>query len=217
VARTRPIAIAALAASALIFTPGAANAQDGLHSSTTSLMRPELVEGPSTSSGDMSSSGKSGTGWAHYRGYLTDLSPSTDGVFDGARASVVMIGLEGGSSFRLQIAGIDEHAVGKQFPTRLHKGPCVAGQGSMASGPYNTQEESGFPAPWAVNNQTEVHLDFKVNSDRTAQVSANVPFVPAPGRRSIVIHTDTRPPAGSSSARLACLPLDIRSLAGAGR
>jgi hypothetical protein len=217
VARTRSMAIAALAASALTLTPSAANAQDGLHSSTTSLMPPERVEGPSTSSGHMSSSDSSEMGWAHSRGYLTDLSPSTDDVFDGAKASAVMIGLEGGSFFRLQITGLDERAVSKEYPARLHQGPCVAGQGGMALGPYNTQEEAGFPPPWTVNNQTEVHLDFKVNSDGSAQASANVPFVPVAEKRSIVIHTDATPPANGSPARLACLPLDIKSLAGASR
>jgi hypothetical protein len=194
VARTRSMAIPALAACALIFTPTAANAHDGLHARTA-----------------FASSGRSGMAWAHYRGYLTDLSPSTDGVFDGAKASAVMIGLEGSSFFRLQITGIDERAAGKEYPTRLHKGPCVAGQAALALGHYNTQEEAGSPAPWPVNNQTEVHLDFKVNSDRSAHVSASVPFIPAPEKRSIVIHTAT-PPAGSSSARLACLPLDIKSV-----
>ena len=89
----------------------------------------------------------------------------------------------------------------------------MAGQGALALGHYNTQQEAGLPAPWAVNNQTEVHLDFKVNSDRSAQVNGNVPFIPIPGKRSIVIHTDATPRPGSSPARLACLPLDIKSLA----
>jgi hypothetical protein len=200
VARIRSMAIAALAASALIFTPSAASAHDGLRTSTA-----------------VASSRGSGMGWAHYRGYLTDLSPSTDDVFDGAKASAVMIGVEGSSFFRLQITGIDERAAGRAYPAQLHKGQCVAGQGALALGHYNAQEEAGFPAPWAVNNQTEVHLDFKVNSDRSAQVSANVPFIPVPGKRSIVIQTDATPPAGSSPARLACLPLDIKSLANAGR
>jgi hypothetical protein len=200
VARTRSMAIAALAASALIFTPAAASAHNGLHASTA-----------------VASSDSSGMRWAHSRGYLTDLSPSTDDVFDGAKASAVMIGLEGSSFFRLQITGIDERAVGKEYPTRLHRGPCVPGQGALALGPYNTQEEAGSPAPWPVNNQTEVHLDLKVNSDRSAQVSAKVPFIPVPEKRSIVLYTDATPPAGSSQARLACLPLDIKSLASPGR
>jgi len=195
VARTRSMAIAALAGSALIFTPTGAMAQDGQHA------------GPA-----LASSGSSRMAWAHYQGHLTDLSLSTDDVFEGAKASAVMIGLEGSSFFRLQIAGIDKRAVGKEYSTRLHKGPCVAGQGALALGPYNSQEEAGAPAPWLVNDQTEVHLDFRVNSGRRAQASANVPFIPVPEKRSIVIHSDATPSVGSLSAGLACLPLDIESV-----
>ena len=200
VARTRSMAIAALAASALIFTSSSAAAQDGLPARTA-----------------VASSDNSGMGWAYYSGYLTDLSPNTDDVFDGAKASAVMIGMEGSSFFRLQIMGIDKRAVGKAYPAHLHKGPCVAGQGALALGQYNTQQEAGFPAPWTVNNQTEVHLDFKVNSDRSAQVSVNVPFIPIPEKRSIVIHAAATRPPGGSPTRLACLPLDIKSLPDAGR
>jgi hypothetical protein len=200
VARTRSIAVAALAVSALAFTPSAAYAHDGLHTGTR-----------------VATTENSGMGWAHYQGYLVDLSPSTDGVFDGARASAVMIGMEGGSFFRLQITGIDESAAGKKYPSHLHKGPCVAGHGALALGHYNTQQEARFAAPWAANNQTEVHLDFKVNSDRNARATANVPFIPLPEKRSIVIHTDAAPSAGSSPARLACLPLEIKSLANLGQ
>jgi hypothetical protein len=190
--RTRSMAIAALAASALIFTPSSASAHDGLHTRTA-----------------VAGSDGSGMGWAHYSGYLTDLSPNTDDVFDGAKASAVMIGVEGSSFFRLQIKGIGRTA-GNGYPAHLHNGPCVAGKGALALGHYNTQQEAGFPAPWTVNNQTEVHLDFKVNSDRSAQVGVNVPFIPIPEKRSIVIHTDATPQRGSSPAGLACLPLDIK-------
>jgi Cu-Zn family superoxide dismutase len=193
------MAISALAVSALIFTPSATDGRDGLPASTV-----------------VASSDSSRMGWAHYRGYLTDLSPRTDDVFDGAKASAVMIGMEGGSFFRLQITGIDKTAAGKEYPSHVHKGPCVAGQGASALGHYNTQEEAGFPAPWPVNTQTEVHLDFKVNSDGSARVTANVPFIPSPEKRSIVIHTDATPPAGSSPTRLSCLPLDIKSFPNAG-
>jgi hypothetical protein len=198
VARIRSMAIAALAASALIFTPSSAAAHDGLNTRTAA------------------SSDSSGMGWAHYSGYLTDLSSNTDDAFDGAEASAVMVGVEGSSFFRLQIKGIGR-AAGNEYPARLHKGPCVAGRGALALGHYNTQQEAGFPAPWTVNNQTEVHLDFKVNSDRSAQVSVNVPFIPIPEKRSIVIHAAATPPPGSSPSRLACLPLDIKSLPDAGR
>jgi hypothetical protein len=131
-ARTRSIAISALAASALIFTTSAAVGHAGLHTSTAAA-----------------SSDSSGMGWARYSGYLTDLSPSTDDVFEGAKASAVMIGMEGSSFFRLQITGIDDSAAAKEYPSHLHKGPCVAGQGASARGHYNAQEEAGLPASLA--------------------------------------------------------------------
>ena len=197
--RARTMAISALAASAVIFTASAANGHAGRHISTS-----------------VASSNSSGMGWARYGGYLTDLSPATDDVFDGAKASAVMIGMEGSSFFRLQITGIDDNAEGNGYPAHLHKGPCVAGQGASALGNYNTQEEAGLPAPWPVNSHTEVHLDFTVNSDGSARATANVPFIPLPNKRSIVIHTDARSAAGSSPARLACLPLDIKPFPKAG-
>ena len=198
-ARTRSIAIAVLVVSAQVFAPSAADGHDGLPASTA-----------------VANSNSSGMRWAQSSGYLTDLSPRTDDVFDGAKASAVMIGMEGSSFFRLQIAGIDEGAAGKEYPSHLHKGPCVAGHGASALGHYNTQDEAGFPAPWRVNTQTEVHLDFKVNSDGSARVTANVPFIPSAGKRSIVIHTDATPPVGSSPTLLSCLPLDIKSFPNAG-
>ena len=84
---------------------------------------------------------------------LTDLSPNTDDVFDGAKASAVMVGVEGSSFFRLQIKGIGR-AAGNEYPAHLHKGPCVAGQGALALGHYNTQQEAGFPAPWKIGTTT---------------------------------------------------------------
>lgn len=154
-------------------------------------------------------------GWAHYDGDLTDVSTSDD-VFEGARATAVMIGMEGSSYFRLHISGIKESASAKEYPARLHEGPCVGGDGAAAGGHYNTQKEAQLPSPWLVNDQTEVHLDFEVSSDGYARTTVTVPFVPKPGVRSIVFHTDETSPVGSSPARLACLPLTIQVFAGAG-
>jgi Cu/Zn superoxide dismutase len=193
------MAVSALAASALIFTASAADGHAGWHTRT-----------------HVASSDSSGMGWARYGGYLTDLSPTTDDVFDGAQASAVMIGIEGSSFFRLQITGIDDNAEGNEYPAHLHKGPCVAGQGASALDHYNTQEEAGLPAPWPVNSHTEVHLDFTVNSDGSARATANVPFIPFSENRSIVIHTDARAAAESSPAHLACVPLDIKPFPKAG-
>ncbi len=47
--------------------------------------------------------------WGYYSGELTDYTTSTrrPDVFEGARASAVMIGMDGRSFFRLRVSGID--------------------------------------------------------------------------------------------------------------
>lgn len=200
-ARYRRTAIAALAASALLLTSSAAYARE---------LRLQQVarEAPRVSS----------MSWADYRGDLTDLSSpdnsSTDKGFDGARATAYMMGINEESTFRLNVRGLPESATGKEYPAHLHEGPCVAGDGAAALGHYNTQKEAGLSSPWAINDQTEVHLDFKVNSVGNARITVTVPFIPKAGNRSIVIHSDEPPPSGSSPVRLACVPLEIKQLTG---
>ena len=124
-------------------------------------------------------------GWAHYDGDLTDVS-TRDDVFEGARATAVMIGMEGSSYFG-SVSAASKSASGKAYSTHLHEGPCVGGDGAAAGGHYNTQKEAR-PLTLADERQTEVHLDFPGNSDGFARTTVNVPFVPKPGVRSIVIH-----------------------------
>jgi superoxide dismutase, Cu-Zn family len=138
--------------------------------------------------------------WANYRGGLTDLLPQAD-AFDKAEATAMMMSVEGSSTFQLQIRGIDDGAAGKEYPVQLHEGPCVAGDGAAALG------------------ETEVRLDFEVNSQGTARTTTTVPFTPKPGERSIVIHRDgsnstALRQAQRSPARLACLPLEIHLFPG---
>jgi superoxide dismutase, Cu-Zn family len=192
VPRFRTTAIAALAVSALLATSGAAYAHDfGQKKSAR-----EASEAPSMS-------------WAYSKGDLSDLS-HTDNVFDGAKATAFMMGINGKSTFRLNVTGIDESASRKTYPAHLHEGPCVADDGLKAGDHYNAQKELKLPTPWLVNSDTEVWLTFKVNSEGRARVTVSVPFVPTPGpdgaARSIVIHTDDT----SVKTRLACLPLDIQ-------
>jgi Cu-Zn family superoxide dismutase len=196
VPRFRTTAVAALALSALATAPAAAYA-DSLHLK-------KIAREASTASS---------MNWAFYSGPMTDLSPDTDDVFDGARATVTMIGMNGGTFFRLHIRGLDESADGNEYPAHVHEGPCVASNGGAAGPHYNSQKEEGLPAPFEVSEQTEVHLDFTVNSDGNARITVNVPFVVKPGERSIVFHTDEIPPAGSPPARLACIPLNIQEFA----
>ena len=205
--RFRTVAVAALAVSAVLLTSSAAYAGDhdfGRH----------------THFGNGGGSGSFGGGshissmtWAYASDHLSDLSTATPDVFDGGRATAFMMSVNGESTFRLQVRGIDKSAVGKAYPAHLHEGPCVAGNGAAALGHYNTQKEAGLSAPYLVNGETEVHLDFTVSSKRSARVVAVVPFVPKPGDRSIVIHSNQPPvPPATSPARWACLPLHVQEL-----
>lgn len=78
--------------------------------------------------------------WAFYNGKLTDLSPKTDDVFDGARATATMIGMDGGSYFRVIVKGLDHRAIGNEYPAHLHVGPCGLDRNGIATvgGHYNT-------------------------------------------------------------------------------
>jgi Cu/Zn superoxide dismutase len=192
VARYRKTAIAALAASALILTTSAASARE---------VNLNDIGGEAFKASSMS--------WAYFRGGLTDYTTTTPNIFEGARATAMMMGLNGESTFTLNIRGIDESAVGNEYPAHLHVGPCDANDPSAAGGHYNTDVIAGIGSP-EVSEKTEVHLDFTVRETGTARVVVRVPFVPtvAPegGSRSIVIHSS------ETSTRLACLPLDIKTL-----
>jgi hypothetical protein len=203
VPRFRTVAVAGLAASALLLTSGAAYAGD------QDFHRHTHLGGGSFGGGTYISS----MTWAYSSDDLSDLSTATPDAFDAARATAFMMSVNGESTFRLHVRGIDESAVGKTYPAHLHEGPCVAGNGAAALGHYNTQKEAGLSAPYLVNGETEVHLDFTVSSQRSARVVTVVPFVPKPGDRSIVIHSNQPPVSPATSpARWACLPLHIQEL-----
>jgi hypothetical protein len=208
VPRFRTVAVAALAVSAVLLTSSAAYAGDHDSSRHTHFGN---GGGGSFGGGAHISS----MTWAYSSDDLKDLSTATPDVFDGARATAFMMSVNGESTFRLNVRGIDESAVGNKYPAHLHEGPCVAGNGAAAGGHYNTQKEARGSAPYLVNGDTEVHLDFTVSSLRSARVVAVVPFVPKPGERSIVIHSDEKPVPPASPARWACLPLHIKNLTSA--
>jgi len=201
VPRFRTVAVAALAVSALLLTSSAAYAGD--HDSH----RTDFASGGFGGGSHISS-----MTWAYSSDDLSDLSTATPDVFDGAKATAFMMSVNGESTFRLHVRGIDKSAVGNKYPAHLHEGPCVAGEGVAAGGHYNAQKEEGLPDPYLVNGDTEVHLDFTVSSQRSARVVAVVPFVPKPGDRSIVIHSNQPPVAPATPARWACLPLHIKNL-----
>ena len=60
----------------------------------------------------------------------------------------------------------------------------------------------------AVNDQTEVWLDFTVNAEGVGVATTTVPFVPEPDdARSVVIHAEPTAPNGTAGQRLECLPV----------
>ena len=187
-ARYRKTAVAALAVSAVLLTPIAASADLRMSDFVPQASKPSSMT------------------WAHYHGDLTDY-PTTPDVFKGASATATMMGLDGESTFRLSIKGIEESAAGNEYPAHLHAGPCIAQYPDAAGGDYNVSSQ----VPPLVNETTEVHLDFTVNDRGSARITMSVPFVPTAGTRSIVVYSNETPAPGSSPTRLACLPLDIQT------
>ena len=188
--RIRAAAVAALAAS-LLLAPTAASAH------------PNDAQGDS---GERATS-RSRLVFASNSDPLRDLQPTVTNAFDGASASVVMVGLRS-SVFYLEVRNVHTAAAGQRFGAHLHTGPCVAGDGNAAGPHYNVQSLAGV-TPAAINDDTEVWLDFAVSRRGTARSSTTVPFVPAEGERSIIIHAEPTMDNGMAGARVACLPLTI--------
>jgi superoxide dismutase, Cu-Zn family len=135
------------------------------------------------------------------------------------------MGVGGSTFFRVQVRGVDDNAVGKVYGAHLHQGPCglakdQAGVLQPTVGPhYNTSDFDAEKKVYTViNDQTEVWLDFEVDPFGNARSTARVPFVPTAGERSITLHAtatvhhQSDGVVGSAGAKLACLPLDIRTL-----
>jgi Cu/Zn superoxide dismutase len=191
VPRFRPIAVAAVA-TGLLLAPAAAYADPGhgdSHSGEPIDSRSRLLLASNSDS-------------------LRDLQPTVTNAFDGASASVVMMGALKASFFYLEVRDVHPAASGQRFGAHLHTGPCVAGEGAVAGPHYNVQTLAGI-IPALVNDETEVWLDFDVNGKGTARSSTVVPFVPAEGERSIVLHAQPTMDNGMAGARVACLPLTI--------
>ncbi|HJY46613.1 MAG TPA: hypothetical protein VJ301_18500 [Propionibacteriaceae bacterium] len=155
--------------------------------------------------------------WGYYSGELTDFT-TTPEVFKGAKATAMMVAFGDSSYFRVQVRGISD-SEGVKYGAHLHRDACVPGDGSAAGPHYNiTPVIPGTTTFEVINNQTEVWLDFKVNSEGESRATANVPFAPKTGERSIVFHgsptqkeAETGKPVGWAGTRLACLPLKIKA------
>lgn len=138
-------------------------------------------------------------------GALTDFAPTASGPFDGARTSFQLVASARGSHALLRVSGIDA-ADGTIFGAHLHVGPCAAGAPAAAGGHYNTDVLAGVTPP-EISEDTEVWLDLHVDGG-AATSTASVPFLPAPGPRSVVIHAlQTDHHTGAAGPRLACLPV----------
>ena len=138
-----------------------------------------------------------------FRGNLVDLSTATADPFGDASAHLVMTPNAHGTLFHLRLQGIDPAAAGHGYGAHLHVGPCVAGDGAAAGPHYNVSTTT----PPVVNDQTEVWLDFTAAADGTGAADTTVPFMPAPGTRSVVIHAESTAPNGTAGPRLVCLPV----------
>ena len=177
---------------------------------TSLLLAPTAAYAHPNGQGDSGerSSSRSRLVYASNSDPLRDLQPTVTSAFDGAQASVVMVGLRS-SLFHLRVSDVHTAAAGKRFGAHLHTGPCVAGDGAAAGPHYNVQTLAGAVSA-LVNDETEIWLDFDVSGRGRAQSSATVPFVPAAGERSIMIHAEPTMDNGMAGARVACLPLTIR-------
>ena len=143
----------------------------------------------------------------NFHGALRDLQPTTVEPLDGASAKMRMVSRTGATTFDLRVKGIDRTAAGHKFGAHLHTGPCVAGDGA-AAGPHYNQSALNLVVPPVVNDTTEVWLDVVVTSNGKGDAVAHVPFVPAAGQRSVVIHHDPTDVHGTAGPRLACLPVE---------
>lgn len=191
--RFRRAAIAAAAVSALVLAPSAAYAHEDPHGVSASPPR--------------------GMNWAYYGGELTDYAtpPSPPvgkpDIFKGAKASAMMIGMDGRSFFRLRVSGID--AKKGKYGVHLHQGTCNAENPGEAGPHYNvTWDSIGLLGPDI--KKTEVWLDLDVNAGGNARSTATVSFIPE-GDRSIVLHALPTASDGTAGAGLACLPFKIEA------
>lgn len=157
--------------------------------------------------------------WASYRGDLTDLSPDTKDVWDGARATAVLMGINDETTVKVTVRGLPDGATGEEYGAHLHVGPCGLAEDGVTptvGGHYNVSPLNDLGLPSLVSDQTEVWLDFGVSSDGTAHDIAVVPFVPAADQRSITfhaahtVHDASEGTVGTAGAKLACIPLDIK-------
>jgi Cu/Zn superoxide dismutase len=149
----------------------------------------------------------SGRDLVRAKGPLRDFATTAAGPFDHARGEARIERRGVGSRVTFRVRGIDRSVIGQDFGAHLHLGPCVTDNGAAALAHYNTDVIDGRTPP-VVDETTEVWLDFSVSRHGKGRAIARVPFVPAAGQRSIVIHAQPTDSHGAAGARLACLPVE---------
>lgn len=136
-------------------------------------------------------------------GQLRDLQPATAQPTDHATAQVTATESAGSTTVTLKVQGIDHAAAGTLLGAHVHTGACIEGNGSAAGPHYNTTGGQD------ISDETEVWLDFTVQSNGSGYASATVPFtIPSGDAGSVVIHAlHTNHVTGAAGARWACLPV----------
>ena len=138
-------------------------------------------------------------------GELRDLQLATHEPTDHATAQVVASESGGSTTVTLKVQGIEHAAEANTYGAHVHTGTCVEGNGAAAGPHFNSTGGA------TISNQTEVWLDFTVDSSGTARSSATVPFTIAKGGAgAVVIHAaHTNATTGAAGARWACLPVQF--------
>jgi hypothetical protein len=168
------------------------------------------------------------------RDSLTDLTTTTTGPFDSAKAAITVDVGTDSTTFTIRVTGIDTvnypSIVGQTLGSHLHTGPCIEDSGGSAGPHYNHDVVVGgkeFPVAGEpihpkktaeVSPNTEVWFDLMVVNDvdlpgeGEAYDETTVPFVPVDpdGVMSVVVHVQaTNPTTGAAGSRQACFPLKV--------
>ena len=136
-------------------------------------------------------------------GRMSDLLPDTAQPTDGAHATARAFEHPNGTTVVLELSGLDASIAGTELGAHVHTGTCVKGNGAAAGPHYN--------AGGGISDETEVWLDFVVQTNGRGYAVANVPFfIPAGGAHALVVHAmHTDHGTGAAGARWACLKLDF--------
>ena len=132
-------------------------------------------------------------------------------MFKDARASAVMIGMDGRSFFRLRVSGIA--AKDGKYGVHLHQGTCDASNFDAAGKHYNVSWNNTTTADDLVRIRLRL-AGPRCESDGDARSTATVSFIPEGRSISMLYRLCTSRGTngiGYAGPRLACLPFDIET------